>query len=82
MLQGPSPNHYLVECERGRDIREDLARFVVNQGVGLLELKTISMSLEDVFLKLTQHEQNMEHSDDSSAPTLSMASHARTQHEA
>ncbi|HZS10668.1 MAG TPA: ABC transporter ATP-binding protein, partial [Nitrospirales bacterium] len=47
---------YLVECQLGRDLREDVARFVVTQGWGLLELKMISMSLEDVFLQLTQHE--------------------------
>jgi ABC-2 type transport system ATP-binding protein len=45
---------YLLECELGQDLREDLARFVVKNGWGLLELKTISMSLEDVFLRLTQ----------------------------
>jgi ABC-2 type transport system ATP-binding protein len=50
---------YLVECELGRDIRDDLARFVVTQGWGLLELKTISMTLEDVFLHLTQHEEGV-----------------------
>lgn len=50
----------LVECELGRDIREDLARFIVKKGLGLLELKSVSMSLEDVFLRLTQ-EQEEEH---------------------
>jgi ABC-2 type transport system ATP-binding protein len=50
---------YLVECALGRDIRDDLARFVVTNGWGLLELKTISMTLEDVFLRLTQHEEGV-----------------------
>jgi ABC-2 type transport system ATP-binding protein len=54
----PTDGHaYLLECELGHDLREDIARFVVNNGWGLLELKTISMSLEDVFLRLTQHEE-------------------------
>ena len=53
---GSSPDTYVVEFNVGCDIREDLARFVVNQGMGLLELKPISMSLEDVFIRLTQHE--------------------------
>lgn len=48
---------YVVECALGRDLREDLARFVVTNGWGLLELKTLSMTLEDVFLRLTQHEE-------------------------
>ncbi|MFQ5992757.1 MAG: ABC transporter ATP-binding protein [Nitrospiraceae bacterium] len=51
---------YLLECDLGRDRREDIARFIVNQGWGLLELKTISMTLEDVFLRLTQQEQDLE----------------------
>ena len=33
--------------------REDIARLVVNQGWGLLELRPIRLSLEDVFLQLT-----------------------------
>lgn len=48
---------FLLECELGRDLREDIARFIVNSGLGLLELKTISMTLEDVFLRVTQHEE-------------------------
>jgi ABC-2 type transport system ATP-binding protein len=51
---------YLVECELGRDLREDIARFVVTNGWGLLEIKMISMTLEDVFLRLTQHEESQE----------------------
>ncbi|MCZ6581345.1 MAG: ABC transporter ATP-binding protein [Nitrospirae bacterium] len=57
VFQGPSIETCLIECKLGHDIREDLARFVVNQGIGLLELKTVSMSLEDVFLHLTQHDE-------------------------
>jgi ABC-2 type transport system ATP-binding protein len=30
---------------------------VVTNGWGLLELKTISLTLEDVFLRLTQHDE-------------------------
>jgi ABC-2 type transport system ATP-binding protein len=52
-------NTYLLECELGRDHRDEIARFIVGQGWGLLELKTISMTLEDVFLRLTQHEEGM-----------------------
>ena len=53
------PGTFLIECELGRDLRDDLARFVVTQGWGLLELRSISMTLEDVFLHLTQHEEGM-----------------------
>ena len=40
----------------GVDLREDLARMVVNSGWGLIELKSISLSLEEIFLKLTTRE--------------------------
>jgi len=45
-----------VEYEAGRDIRRDLARTVVEAGWGLLELRPLSLSLEDVFLQLTTEE--------------------------
>ena len=47
---------YEVESEHGHDIRRDLARTVVTSGWGLLELKPIRMSLEDIFLSLTTEE--------------------------
>ena len=47
---------FVIECALGKDIREEVARFVVGQGWGLLEMKPVSMTLEDVFLRLTQHE--------------------------
>jgi len=42
-----------VESERGRDIRRDLAREIVARGWGLLELRPMRMSLEEVFLQVT-----------------------------
>jgi ABC-2 type transport system ATP-binding protein len=45
-----------VESEAGRDVRRDLAAAVVARGWGLLELRPMRMSLEDVFLKLTTQE--------------------------
>lgn len=50
---------FLLECELGRDLRDDIARLIVTQGWGLLELKAVSMTLENVFLRLTQHEEGM-----------------------
>ncbi len=51
---------FLVEAELGHDLRDDLARFAVRNGWGLLELKLVTMTLEDVFLRLTQHEEGVE----------------------
>jgi len=48
---------YEVESERGRDIRRDLARTVVSSGWGLLELRPMRMSLEEIFLSLTTQDE-------------------------
>ena len=45
-----------VDSESGRDVRRDLARAVVTSGWGLLEMRPMRMSLEDVFLSLTTEE--------------------------
>ena len=42
-----------VHSEKGRDVRAQLARAVVEMQWKLLELKTGGLSLEDIFLKLT-----------------------------
>jgi ABC-2 type transport system ATP-binding protein len=47
-----------VASQSGRDIRRELAAAVVNRGWGLLELRPMRMSLEDVFLTLTTIEQD------------------------
>ena len=47
-----------VTAESGRDLRRDLARAVVAQNWGLLELRHARMSLEDIFLSLTTEENN------------------------
>jgi ABC-2 type transport system ATP-binding protein len=44
---------YEVESEQGRDIRRELSRAVVTNGWGLLELRPMRMSLEEIFLSLT-----------------------------
>jgi ABC-2 type transport system ATP-binding protein len=47
---------YEVDSEAGHDIRRDLARAIVSQNWGLLELRPTRMSLEDIFLSLTTEE--------------------------
>jgi len=44
---------YEVHAEKGKDVRAELARAVVESHWKLYELKTSGMSLEDIFLKLT-----------------------------
>jgi ABC-2 type transport system ATP-binding protein len=45
-----------VDSESGRDVRRELAAAVVTRGWGLLELRPMRMSLEDIFLSLTTEE--------------------------
>jgi ABC-2 type transport system ATP-binding protein len=47
---------YEVESERGTDVRRELAKNVVNRGWGLLELRPMRMSLEEIFLQVTTDE--------------------------
>jgi ABC-2 type transport system ATP-binding protein len=47
---------YEVESEHGRDVRRELARTVIGSGWGLLELRPMRMSLEEIFLSLTTEE--------------------------
>ena len=42
-----------IDSESGRDVRRELAAAVVSRGWGLLELRPMRMSLEEVFLHLT-----------------------------
>ena len=47
---------YEVESVNGQDIRRELSRTVVDSGWGLLELRPMRMSLEQIFLSLTTEE--------------------------
>jgi gliding motility-associated transport system ATP-binding protein len=51
---------YEVESERGTDVRREIARTVVNRGWGLLELRPMRMSLEEIFLQVTTDEAPVE----------------------
>ena len=54
-------NQFQLDSESGRDVRQDVARAVVNNGWGLLELRAENMSLEDIFIKLTTAEESAAH---------------------
>ena len=49
-----------IESLQGRHIRADLARSVVNSGWNLSELRSVGLSLEDIFLQLTTAEKKQE----------------------
>jgi ABC-2 type transport system ATP-binding protein len=52
-------NGFAVETELKTDLRKDLSAMVVNQGWGLLEMRPVGMSLEEVFLHLTTKEEEV-----------------------
>jgi ABC-2 type transport system ATP-binding protein len=52
-----------VESERGMDVRREIARTVVGRGWGLLELRPMRMSLEEIFLQVTTEEKVEERAD-------------------
>jgi len=54
-----SENSFIVESKLGVDIREELARVCVENNYGLLEMRPLTMSLEDIFLRLTTEEKGI-----------------------
>ncbi len=54
---GNEVSTFQIETIQGQDVRRELARAVVENGWGLLELKQASMSLEDIYLQLTTSEE-------------------------
>jgi ABC-2 type transport system ATP-binding protein len=53
---GAASAHFTVEADVNADVRESLAAAIVKQGWGLREMSSVSMSLEDIFLRLTTEE--------------------------
>ncbi len=56
-LKGAQDNHHRFVLETSSDIRQDLAKAVVENGLGLYELRTEAYSLEEIFLHLTTKEE-------------------------
>lgn len=52
----PDEASVMVESSSEKDIRPDLARELVQRGIDLLELRSIQVSLEDVFIDLVTEE--------------------------
>jgi ABC-2 type transport system ATP-binding protein len=54
--EGGDRGGFEVESNRGTDVRREIARAVVTRGWGLLELRPMRMSLEEIFLQVTTDE--------------------------
>ena len=50
-VEKSSDEKFKIEVESGHDIREVVSTVLAKMGAGLLEMKTESLSLEDIFLK-------------------------------
>ncbi|MDA0263732.1 MAG: ATP-binding cassette domain-containing protein [Chloroflexi bacterium] len=48
---------YMVQAQPGKDLRDDISQVVVNNGWSLRGLQLVGMSLEEIFLRLTTHEE-------------------------
>jgi len=55
-VSSSGPCAYDIEIDKSDDVRKELARMIVNRGWGLLEMRTVDLSLEDVFVKLVTTE--------------------------
>jgi len=54
--QDEEGRRWLVESDRSRELRPEIARTVVERGMKLLELRLVDLSLEDIFLQLVTEE--------------------------
>jgi ABC-2 type transport system ATP-binding protein len=57
-IQSAPDGAYLVDTRVGTDVRAELAKTVVDMGVGLLELSPLDLTLEDVFQALTKRKES------------------------
>jgi len=48
--------HFTIDCEPNGGMQDDIAQLCLNNKWGIVELKPVSMTLEDIFLKLTLEE--------------------------
>jgi ABC-2 type transport system ATP-binding protein len=66
---------FVLEAERARDVRREIAQLAAQQRWGLLELKALDLSLEDVFIRIVageEHEETM--ADEAAGSTEEVAS--------
>jgi ABC-2 type transport system ATP-binding protein len=66
---------FVLEAERARDVRREVAQLAAQQRWGLLELKALDLSLEDVFIRIVageEHEETM--ADEAAGATEEVAS--------
>lgn len=60
VMNGSERTTFQIESRQGYDIRDELVPLLVQHGWKLYELKTEGMSLEEIFIRLTTHEEAAE----------------------
>jgi len=53
-------SRFVIETDPSKDIRPEIAAMAVQKGCGLLELKKMQLSLEDIFMQLVTEEPSEE----------------------
>ena len=71
-----------IQAAEGADIRRDIANTVVRNGWGLLEMRPIRLSLEEIFLQLTTTEEEDDKSREAAQPMAEQGSDQAEQAEA
>ena len=70
LASGITDGKFELEMSPGEDARPEVARAIINAGYDLLEIKPVGMSLEDIFLQLTQDEPTPVNSREAADPDL------------
>ncbi|SFM93095.1 ABC transporter ATP-binding protein [Thermodesulforhabdus norvegica] len=55
-----NPARWIIETDQSREVRPAVARVLVENGYGLLELKSVDLSLEEVFMQLVTEEKDLQ----------------------
>lgn len=51
---------FIIECESDSELQDEVAQLVLSNRWGLIELKPLALTLEDIFLQLTTEEKGVE----------------------
>ena len=63
MLINAEKNSFIITSKAGTDIRREIGHMVFKKGWGLLEMKSLRPSLEDIFLGVIKNEDNSKRKD-------------------
>ncbi|MHC1728858.1 MAG: ABC transporter ATP-binding protein [Syntrophobacteraceae bacterium] len=55
-VESNGTSRFVIEADPSRDLRPEIARLAVEKGGGLLELRSVQLSLEDIFMQLVTEE--------------------------